>query len=239
MSDSGGHDFDGDAVGYEDTLNRGLSISGEKATFFAEARIRWLAGRLRRCGFVARTALDYGCGTGGSTRFLLDVLGAQAVVGLDSSATSLEVARAKHATLRVEYRLPQDYRPDGSIDLAFCNGVFHHITPGKRAGTLAYMAACLRPGGLVAFWENNPWNPGTRYIMKRIPFDRDAIPMTSIEARALARTVRLEVVSTDFCFFFPGALRMFRRFEHRLASVPLGAQYLVLCRKPLDPVNCE
>jgi len=34
--------------------------------------------------------------------FLLDVLGAETVVGLDPSATSLEVASAKHATLRVE-----------------------------------------------------------------------------------------------------------------------------------------
>jgi SAM-dependent methyltransferase len=237
MSGSGGHDFDADAVGYEDTLNRGLSVSGEKAMFFAEARILWLAGRLRQLGFVARTALDYGCGTGGSTRFLLDVLRAETVVGLDPSATSLEVARAKHATLRVEYRLPGDYRPDGSVDLAFCNGVFHHILPAERAGILTYMAACLRPGGLVAFWENNPWNPGTRYVMKRLPFDREAIPMSSIEARALARSVRLEVLSTDFCFFFPRVLRMLRRYERWLASVPLGAQYLVLCRKQRGSVN--
>jgi len=239
MSGSSGHDFDADAVGYEDTLNRGLSVSGEKATFFAESRILWLAGRLRRFGFVVRTGLDYGCGTGGSTPFLLDVLGAQAVVGLDPSATSLEVARAKHAALRVEYRLPQDYRPNGTVDLAFCNGVFHHIPPAQRAGTLSYMAACLRPGGLVALWENNPWNPGTRYVMKRIPFDREAIPMTSIEARGLARSVQLEVLTTDFCFFFPRVFRMLRRFERWLAPVPLGAQYLVLCRKPSGSVNRE
>jgi SAM-dependent methyltransferase len=239
MSGSGGHDFDAEAEGYEDTLNRGLFVSGEKATFFAEARILWLAGRLRQFGFVTRTALDYGCGTGGSTPFLLDVLGAETVVGLDPSATSLEVARVRHAAVRVEYRLPGDYRPDGSVDLAFCNGVFHHISPAERPGTLAYMAACLRPGGLVAFWENNPWNPGTRYVMKRIPFDRDAIPMTSIEARALVRSVRLEVLATDFCFFFPRMFRMLRGFERWLASVPLGAQYLVLCRKPPGSVDCE
>jgi len=69
MSGSGEHDFHADAVGYEDTLNRGLSVSGEKASCFAEALILWLAGRLRRLGFVARTALDHGCGTGGSTPF--------------------------------------------------------------------------------------------------------------------------------------------------------------------------
>jgi hypothetical protein len=67
--------------------------------------------------------------------------------------------------------------------------------------------------------------------MKRIPFDREAIPITSIESRILARSVGLEVLATDFCFFFPRVFRMLRRFEPWLASVPLGAQYLVLCRK--------
>jgi SAM-dependent methyltransferase len=236
MSGSGWHDFDNEAQGYEDTLNHGLAISGEKATFFAKARIEWLAGHLRQLGVVARTALDYGCGTGGSTPFLFDVLGAERVVGLDPSATSLQVARNKHGHLQVEYQLPQEYRPSGSVDLAFCNGVFHHIPPGERPGTLAYMAACVRPGGLVALWENNPWNPGTRYVMKKIPFDRDAIPVSPIQVRALARTARLEVLTTDFCFFFPGVLRVLRRFEPWLASVPLGAQYLVLCRKATRPV---
>ena len=91
----------------------------------------------------------------------------------------------------------------------------------------------------MALWENNPWNPGTRYVMKRIPFDREAIPMTSIEARALVRSVRLEVLTTDFCFFFPRVFRMLRRVEPWLAPVPLGAQYLVLCRKPPGSVNRE
>lgn len=43
----------------------------------------------------------------------------------------------------------------------------------------------LRPGGVFAFWEINPWNPGTRHVMSRIPFDRDAIMLTPPEARWL------------------------------------------------------
>ena len=39
MSGSGEHDLHADPVGYEDTLNRGLSVSGEKASCFAEALI--------------------------------------------------------------------------------------------------------------------------------------------------------------------------------------------------------
>ena len=92
----------------------------------------------------------------------------------------------------------------------------------------------LRPGGLFALWENNPWNPGTRYVMSRIPFDRDAVPLAPPEARRLVRACGFEVLRTDFLFLFPRALRLMRPLEARLSRLPLGAQYQVLCRRPLE-----
>src|SRR6059036_11455 len=46
----------------------------------------------------------------------------------------------------------------------------------------------------ISFWENNPWNPGTRLVMSRIPFDRDAVPLSPPEVRRLVLTAgfRLE-----------------------------------------------
>ena len=89
----------------------------------------------------------------------------------------------------------------------------------------------LVPGGLFSFWENNPWNPGTRYVMSRIPFDRDAITLTPPEARRLLRAGGFEIVRTDFLFIFPRILGWLRGFERFAATLPLGAQYHVLCRK--------
>ena len=89
----------------------------------------------------------------------------------------------------------------------------------------------LAPCGLFAFWENNPWNPGTRLVMKRIPF-ADAITLSPPEARRLLATGGLEILRTDFLFFFPRALSIFRRLERGLSSLPLGAEYEVLCQKP-------
>src|SRR5262245_46421534 len=43
----------------------------------------------------------------------------------------------------------------------------------------------VRPGGLFAFWENNPWNPGTRYIMAQCEFDRDAMMLSTGQAERL------------------------------------------------------
>jgi SAM-dependent methyltransferase len=118
--------------------------------------------------------------------------------------------------------------------LAFCNGVFHHIPLDERPQVVRYIADCLRPGGLFALWENNPWNPGTRYIMSRVPFDRDAVTLTAREARALVEAIGLRVVRTDYCFVFPRVLSALRRFEHYMMPLPIGAQYQVLCQKGGD-----
>ena len=86
----------------------------------------------------------------------------------------------------------------------------------------------LKPGGLFAFWENNPWNPGTRYVMSRIPFDRDAITLTPPEAWRLLQGCGFEILRTDFLFVFPRFLGWLRRLEPRMSSLPCGAQYMVL-----------
>src|SRR5437868_6650765 len=63
---------------------------------------------------------------------------------------------------------------------------------------------------LWAFGENNSWNPETRYIMHRIPFDRDAIPLTPPDARQLLQVGGFEILRTDFLFLFPRMLKWLR-----------------------------
>jgi trans-aconitate methyltransferase len=231
------HNFDADAQDYERRLDRGLAVSGERSAFFARARIAWLATRLRQFGFVPETLLDYGCGTGGSSSFFVEHLGVRSIVGLDVSARSLEEARKKHPTGGIEYYLTQEYTPRANMDVVFCNGVFHHIPRADRPRVLRYMIDCARPGAVLALWENNPWNPGTRYIMSRIPFDRHAVLVSARELRSLAEAAGLSVLTTDFYFVFPGPLRNLRRFEAFLTHLPVGGQYLVLCRKGATTVS--
>jgi SAM-dependent methyltransferase len=119
---------------------------------------------------------------------------------------------------------------EGEFDLAYCNGVFHHIAPGQRLEALALIHGALRAGGLFSFWENNPWSPATRYVMSRCAFDRDAILLSPPEARALLRRGGFQIVRTDFRFIFPRALRALRPIEDAVYRLPLGAQYQVLCR---------
>lgn len=225
-------EFDDYADDYLDALQQGLKYSGEDVTYFATERVKWLARRLEQLRFAPRSLLDFGCGNGASTPIFLSTLNVVEVTGIDASQRLLEVARREHASPRATFVLRVDYEPKGQADITFCNGVFHHIQPSERADALDFVSRALRPGGLFAFWENNPWNPATRFVMSRIPFDRGAITISPPEARSLLRKAGFEIVRSDYLFFFPRMLRWLRPLERWFAGIPLGAQYLVLARKP-------
>jgi SAM-dependent methyltransferase len=223
--------FDDYAENYDSALNEGLSLSGESKEYFARERVRWLAARLSDLGVQPSHVLDYGCGTGGTSHELLEQLHARLVVGVDASRKSLDIARHVHATARLQFETIGDLEPSGQFEVVYCNGVFHHVEREQRLDALGYVHRSLSTGGYFAFWENNPWNPGTRLVMRRIPFDREAKLLSPPHARALLARAGFEVLRTDFLFFFPRVLSALRPFEARLARVPAGAQYMVLCRK--------
>ena len=223
-------EFDAYADSYDEALSMGLSITGESKEYYASARVWWLARRLAKAKWPVRTVMDFGCGTGSGVPFLFDGLDARLVHGVDVSAASLDTARAVHTRDGATFALIEE--PIGpTFDLAFANGVFHHIPVAERRQAASYVYDALVPGGMFALWENNPWNPGTRYIMSRVPFDSDAIVMTPFETRRLLREVGFEILSTDHLFVFPHLLRALRPLERVLAPLPLGGQYLVLARK--------
>ena len=217
---------------YGHALDRGLSVSGEDRAYFARGRATHLEGLLRRLGERPRSILDFGCGSGGSSPLLREALGADSLLGVDASERLLQSARRLHASESVRFLSLGEWRPEASFDLAFCNGVFHHIAPPERKEALGKIFRALRPDGLFAFWENNPWSPAARLVMSRIPFDRGAV---MVWPHAIQRAMRQEgfaVLRTDYCFFFPRFLGALRGFEPSLAGMPLGAQYQVLARRP-------
>jgi SAM-dependent methyltransferase len=225
-------DFDSFADCYDRALSEALAATGEDGRYFALGRVKWLAGCLRRLAFAPRLVMDYGCGTGATSALLHEILDGESIVGVDLSQRSLELARQNHGSDRVQFSPIQEFRPAASLDLAYTNGVFHHIPPRDRGTALDFLCQSLRPGGLFSFWENNPWNLGTRHVMANCIFDRDAITLTPVEAKQLLRSRGFTVLRTDFLFIFPRSLRMLRPAEKLLSVLPLGAQFHILCQKP-------
>jgi SAM-dependent methyltransferase len=128
------------------------------------------AGRLRRLAEVfepssrvflrslaqrsPRDVVDLGCGPGHSTRVVADVFPEADVLGLDSSARFVELAR-RMPTERVRYDVADAARalPAGPYDLAYCRYLLTHLSHPERA--IDCWSRQLRPGGIVAIEEND------------------------------------------------------------------------------------
>ena len=225
-------EFDRFADSYDSDLNHALSVSGEDKNYFAQRRVMLLASCLRSWRETPRSVMDYGCGVGGTVPLLREIVGVERVVGIDTSERLLERARDEFESDTIKFQTTEQYQLQSALDLAYCNGVFHHIPVDERASALRYIYRSLRPGGLFAFWENNPWSPAARYVMAQCVFDRNAIMLTPLEARRILRAAGFQILRTDFCFYFPRSLRVLRIVEPGLTWAPLGAQFQLLCRKP-------
>jgi SAM-dependent methyltransferase len=224
--------FDNYAHDYDAALNQGLAATGEAKDYFARGRIRWLSRCLQELSEQPRFIMDYGCGDGSTSEFLLSMSEESSVIGVDTSQRSLELGMRNYGSQRASFLPIVQYEPRGELDLTYCSGVFHHIPLAERVPAVDYIWRSLRTGGIFSLWENNPWNPGTRYVMSRIPFDRDTITLSPPEAVSLLRGSGFEILRKDSLFYFPKQVKWLRWIEPHLSGLPLGGQYQVLCRKP-------
>lgn len=227
-------EFDAFAASYEKALSQGLGVTGEDSEFYARGRIEVLSSLLRKHGLAqVRRILDFGCGTGGARPWIFQAWHDAEYVGYDPSGASLAVAEKRHAQPNTVWT--DACGNHGKFDLIFTNGVFHHIPPAGRPDALALIRHSLQPSGVFAFFENNPWNPGTRYIMSRVEFDRDAITITPRESKLLLTRNGFAPRCFASLFYFPAALAFLRPVEKYLRAIPLGGQYLHVCQMGKKP----
>lgn len=213
---------------YDAELNQGLRLSGEDKGYFLRGRLADLRARLP-ADFSPRAILDFGCGLGETSALFAELFPGAAVHGVDTAESAIAYAREHFGSPRVSFGALSSIGEAPRFDLAYCNGVFHHIAPAERAGAAAMVARALQPDGRFALFENNPFNPGTRLVMSRIPFDRDAVLLTPGEARRLLEGAGLRSPSpARFLFYFPRPLAALRFLEPALVRLPLGGQYWVM-----------
>jgi SAM-dependent methyltransferase len=224
-------EFDRSAREYETLFQPWLRIAGASREYFARSRVNWLASVLQEEEIAPKRVMDFGCGTGMSLSLLADILEAEQVLGLDPSEESLAVARESVGSRPVQLATPAKYLPQQDLDLVFCNGVFHHIPEAEQPAAIDYVYRCLRPGGMFAMWENNPWNPIHGFAMRHSEIDVNAVPLAPPSSRRLIGSGSFQLIRTDYLFFFPGYFSWLHPLEKWLIKVPLGAQYQVLARK--------
>jgi SAM-dependent methyltransferase len=117
-----------------------------------------------------------------------------------------------------------------SFDFITAVCVYHHVPEATRPAFTTEILRVLRAGGIFCMIEHNPLNPVTRLIVSRTPIDANARLLTARSARNLLSGAGCVVVDTRYFLFLPQRFhRHFPGLEDRLAKVPLGGQYCMMC----------
>jgi SAM-dependent methyltransferase len=216
---------------YDKMLNEGIKLSGEEKQYFILGRLQDLVRNLP-ANFIPNRILDYGCGIGETTKILADIYPGTEINGFDTDVKAIAYAKKCYGSARLLFNDAYESLGNDKYDLCYVNGVFHHILPRKRLMVIRHIRQALVPGGFFSLFENNPWNPGARLVMRRIPFDRDAHLISAPQAYRLLRQGGFVIQNLcRFLFYFPRGLSFLRSFEHYLSRVPFGAQYYILATK--------
>jgi SAM-dependent methyltransferase len=173
--------------------------------------------------------LDIGCGKGELLSLLRDDF--NAVAGCDPSPGMLSSSQGVET--RVQENLGKIPFDDGVFDFVTAVCVYHHVPPLSRLALTREAYRVLRPEGVFAIIEHNPYNPVTRLIVSRTPVDADAVLLRASEARGWMQAAGFNCDAPQYFLYFPEAI--YRRtgdgLESLLRSVPLGGQYAIFGTK--------
>jgi SAM-dependent methyltransferase len=231
--DNGATDFDAYVDEYAATVQRSIDFSGLDHDFFTRRKVEHLVDLARRWVGEPPTlrVLDVGCGVGTTDTYLAGRFGR--LEGVDTSPDAIQRAASTNPSVRyLAYdgeSLPYEW---DSFDLAFAICVLHHVTPDERARFAAEMGRVVRPGGLVAVFEHNPFNPLTRLAVERCEFDADAVLVRASALGRLLQGAGLNPVERRYVILFPSNRSRVRALEQVVAGLPLAAQYYVAAQRP-------
>jgi trans-aconitate methyltransferase len=173
--------------------------------------------------------LDFGCGAGRSLQYIAQYFPNAEVWGYDVSSASLEVAaeRLPSANFFSDWAEIRDTK----FDLIVAANVFHHIPIEYRQQALTQCRHALNEEGQMFMFEHNPYNPATRWVFERCPFDVDAEMLSLTTALALTKHAGFSEEHHGYTLFFPRPLAALRPLEPWLKFLPLGAQYYIQMAK--------
>ncbi|MFZ0590558.1 MAG: class I SAM-dependent methyltransferase [Bryobacteraceae bacterium] len=233
---NGEPEFDGYSGSYEDLLKDPIRdrFTGEASEFFHVRKRDLIRDYFRSRSVETRKLryLDLGCGKGELIRLLQNDF-AQ-VSGCDPSAGMMAAGGLKDRGIETRVQEPNGGIPfeNAGFDFVTAVCVYHHVPPQYRRNLTAEVKRVLRPGGVFAIVEHNPYNPVTRLIVSRTPVDADAILLAPGETSQLMQSEEMRIDDRQYFLYLPENLyRKFGVLERILGSwVPLGGQYAVFGR---------
>lgn len=221
--------FDEFAKDYRDTHDKSVEMSGADSDYFSEYKII----ELLKHEDITKSlkVLDFGCGDGNSSKYILKHFPNAIIYGIDVSEESINQANQKgfkNVTFKSfnGTKLPFD---ENEFDLVFTSMVFHHIEHSLHEGILKEVYRVLKTGGRFYNFEHNPNNPLTRKVVKECPFDEGAVLLKPSYHKTIIGKSDLNLEKLSYTLFFPRHkfFKLFLPIEKLLSWCPIGAQYYI------------
>ncbi len=224
-------EFDQHATTYARAVNDSIAFSGLKVDTFVRAKAFHLRELFLKNGIGPTDRIvDVGCGIGTYEIELSDQWSNMA--GIDVSEES--IAQAKLNCNKAEF-LGFDGKTmpftSQSVAAVFAICVWHHVPVEDWSLFLSEIRRILRPGGLLAVFEHNPWNPLTRWAVERCVFDKNAVLLSMPTARELHCEAGFTLAKSAYILSIPATGGIAGRIDRWLEPLPTGAQYMVVARK--------
>jgi len=238
-----------EALAAEDPLWTVLSDNSKRGgkwdleSFFSsgEGAIRQLESKLSELDMRlgGGRALDFGCGVGRLSYPLAKRF--QTVIGIDISESMLKEARRHHERgANCQFILNTTRRLDclgqDSLDFAYSDIVFQHISPRDSFGYFSEIARCLKPGARFAFQLPSHLDPRSpdnqrklRALRKRLHyklkglsqlvglgspyFEMNAIPRDKLIRKIEAKTPLRHLADWDYPAAGPNWISLLYLFE--------------------------
>jgi SAM-dependent methyltransferase len=228
-------EFDGIADDYYIQHQYNIAFNGKPVEYYSEYKIRVLRKMCEDFNIDVDRIVDFGSGIGNSLPHIVHFFPGARVTCADISRRSLEISEARFPGFAHNLLVEDKHisAADDSYDITFAACVFHHIAHEEHVHWLRELRRVTRPGGLLAIFEHNPFNPLTVYAVNTCPFDANA---RLIRAAELAREMcqaGWQLPGVKYHVFFPGALSVLRNLERFLSWAPFGAQYSLAASKAL------
>jgi SAM-dependent methyltransferase len=226
-------EFDRYSGSYEELLKDPIRdrFTGSGQQFFHVRKRDLIREHFSSLGVEARRLryLDIGCGKGELLSLLRDDF--DTVAGCDPSPGMLSSSQGVETRVQENPgKIPFD---DGVFDFVTAVCVYHHVPPSSRLALTGEVNRVLKPGGVFAIIEHNPYNPVTRLIVSRTPVDADAVLLRASEARKWMQAAGFTCDAPRYFLYFPETIyrRTGARLENLLRGVPLGGQYAIFGTK--------
>lgn len=221
--------FDEFAKDYRDTHDKSVEMSGADSDYFSEYKIIELLKH--EDAAKSLKILDFGCGDGNSSKYILKHFSNATIYGIDVSEESIAQANQKGLNNVIFKSFNGINIPfeDNEFDLVFTSMVFHHIEHRLHQGILKEIYRVLKVGGRFYNFEHNPNNPLTRKVVRECPFDEDAVLLKPSYHKSIIANSDLNLVKLSYTLFLPRhkLFKPFLTIEKLLSWCPIGAQYYI------------